>query len=102
LEDHMSSASAEDTAVAQKIKNEVIMLELQKAAQKLDFYETGTRDYYQQLELGNNRKYQMEEISYLEYCTVLFEILHLKLEYLENLDQYNQQIIQLEYQGYEK
>jgi hypothetical protein len=96
----------QDTAREMYEKNRVAMtienlkLHLDSHFIRLRFYESTGLDYAQKVLLDAEARYKSEDIDYLEYISFINPAFELQIRYLETLNEYNQDAIQLEYYAY--
>ncbi|APU68363.1 CusA/CzcA family heavy metal efflux RND transporter [Christiangramia flava] len=71
--------------------------ELQKFQQELDYYESEGRSLFEELLKTARRSYKGGEIDFFEYIQSLGNAYEIQLNYLENLNAYNQAVIEYHY-----
>ncbi len=97
IERQISDAGALNYHAVLKSQSEDILTEIRKYKEILNQYDVLGKETYEEILRYSDEAYEKGDIDFHIYITSLEEAINLQLSYLENLNEYNQSVIELNY-----
>lgn len=93
----INEQQAEDAKQQYAIKQTELMSELSKYEEALQYYEAEGKNLAEEILKTADGSYKNGEIDFFQYIQSLENVYQIELEYLENLNRYNQTVISINY-----
>ena len=87
----------ENYKVQLQTKYDALLSDLKKFQETVDYYESTGRDLSKQLTTTASKAFQNGEIDFLQYVQLLESAKNIEINYLQNLNKYNNTVLELNY-----